>query len=92
MGDSIKAICTVELVSSVPQGCEFEFDYGFVTKTEPAGGNIKVYNTTAISPITISSAGKYTCTVTVLASDECQVDGAGKPRTSGSSTLGVRCA
>ena len=87
MGDSITATCTVQLNFNV-SGCNIEYIYGFKTNTVAAGAGVTLHNFVTISPVNISSAGEYTCTVTVLAGPYCQVNGSGQlsmPRTSDTS-------
>ena len=74
----------------------FEFNYGFATSRNytSAASGLKVYiNVVTTPPITISSAAdEYTCTVTLLASDQCQVNGTGNSRTSMPRRPRAQCA
>ena len=73
----------------------FVCDYGFTNHTVAAGAGINnLFNHAIISPVTISSAGEYTCTLTVIATDFCQgVDSKQvfTPKTSDTVTLSVEC-
>ena len=93
LGDAIFAICTVQLNFTVP-GCAFEYDYGFTTTTTPASTGTTAVSTVTVSPVNISLAGEYTCTVTVRHNDFCQGVGSEQvftPRTSDVVTLRVQC-
>ena len=93
LGDSITAICTAELNFTI-SGCDIKFDYGFKTITVATGAGVKLFNWVTISPVNISSAGEYTCTVTVTGGDFCQGVGSEQlfqPRTSDVVTLRVQC-
>ena len=94
LGDSITATCTIELYFNVP-GCIIEYVYGFKTNLVAAGAGVKLYNFASLSPVNISSAGEYTCNVTVLANGPCQVNGSEQrsiPRASDAVTLRMQCA
>ena len=94
LGDSVTASCTAQLNFKV-SGCVIEFDYGFITDDVAAGAGLNPHNFVTISPVNISSAGEYTCNVTVLAKGPCQVNGSGQrsmPRASDAVTLRVQCA
>ena len=70
VGSPIVLFCTAELTASV-SGAEIEFNYQFKNNKVAAGVGLTQTNTVRISPVTLSSAGKYTCTVTILASGVC---------------------
>ena len=94
VGDSITAICTAELNFTIP-GCEIKYDYGFKTTTVAVGASVKLFNFATISPVNISTAGEYTCTVTLTGGPFCQGVGSEQlfiPRTSDAVTLRVQCA
>ena len=53
-------------------GAMIKFEYGSIANnTITAVSGTNQTNTTTISPVSISSAGSYTCTVTVTASGVC---------------------
>ena len=70
IGDSVSFTCTATLSADI-SGAMIVFDYGFVSNMVPAVAGTTQTNTAPISPVTVSSAGSYTCTVNVTASSEC---------------------
>ena len=70
VGSSIDLTCTAVLSTDV-SGAMIDFDYGFIRIIMAAVSGTTQTHTTAISPLNISSAGEYTCTVTVTASGVC---------------------
>ena len=75
-------------------GAMIEFDYGLVTNTMPVVSGTTQNDTSIMVSATLSSAGEYTCTVTVTAPGMCGGDGS-EPAcpimTSDPVTLRVRC-
>ena len=59
------------MLSADISGATIVFDYGFSSKMVTADGSTTQTNTATISTVTISSAGEYTCTVSVTASGVC---------------------
>ena len=70
VGSSIDLTCTAMLSTGV-SGAKIVFDYGFDSNMVTASANTAQASTTTISPVSISSARSYTCTVTVTASGVC---------------------
>ena len=71
VGSSVTLFCTALLTVNI-SGAMIEFDYGFRSKSAFAASGTTQTNTTTISPVSISSAGEYTCTVTVTAPGVCE--------------------
>ena len=73
VGDSITAFCNATVSVDVSEAL-IEFDYRFMSNTVAAVAGTTQTDMTTISPVSISSAGEYTCTVTVTASGVCGGD------------------
>ena len=70
-----------------------EFDYGFTINSVPAGSGTNPLNAIIISPVSIFSAGEYTCTLTITAPGVCGggMEPACPTKTSDSVALMVKC-
>ena len=66
LGSSVTLNCTVTLNDDV-SGAMIEFDYRLDNVSVNTDSGTTLTSITTISPVTISSAGSYTCTVTVTA-------------------------
>ena len=88
VGNATLALCRAQLTVNV-SGCILQFDYGFVTIEVPGGSALDHYKFLALSPVNISSAGEYTCTVSVFDTDFCTRNIS--PKTSAAVTLTVQC-
>ena len=64
LGDNVTLFCTASLIKNI-NNLTIEFDYGFTNNSEIAVAGYNQTNTATISPVTLSSAGDYNCTVTV---------------------------
>ena len=89
LGNSTTASCVARLSVNV-SGCILRFDYGFVTNEVAGGSGLNQYNFRTLSPVNISSAGFYTCTVTVIDTHYCKRNSSQK--TSEAAVLNVQCA
>ena len=73
----------------------FSFDYRFMNNSVlTIPGSMQNSNNFMISPVTISSAGEYTCTVTVNETSVCGESGSESvcsSKTSAAVTLTVQC-
>ena len=93
VGENVGVYCTAELSVSVFGGV-IEFDYEFMNSSVSASNGTTHTSVAAISPVTVSSAGEYACTVTVTAPGVCGGGGsepACPTKTSNPVTLTVRC-
>ena len=88
-GSTIAGQCHAQFTVNV-SGCVLRFDYGFVTKEAPAGRGLELYNILLLSPVNVSSAGEYTCTVSVIDTTVCSRNIS--PKSSAAVTLKVQCA
>ena len=89
LGESTLATCIASVTVNVSL-CSVQFDYGLVTNEVAGGAGLDLYNTLTISPVTISSAGEYTCTVSIVDTLDCTRNIS--PKTSEAVTLKVQCA
>ena len=89
VGNITTAICHAQFTVNT-SGCILQFDYGFVTNEVSSGSGLDAYNIGMLSPVNISSAGKYTCTVSVIDFDFCTRNISAK--TSAAFNLIVQCA
>ena len=75
-------------------GAVLEFDYKLGDESVGIASGTTLTDTFVIAPVSISSAGSYTCTVTVTASGMCG-EGGSEPacptKTSNTISLTVRC-
>ena len=94
VGSSINLTCTAMLSVNVPEAM-FSFDYRFMNNSVlMIPDSMQSVNIFMISPVAISSAGDYDCTVTVTVSGVCGGGGsepACPTMTSDDVTLTVRC-
>ena len=92
VGSSVILTCTAMLSVDV-SGAMIEFDYGLGSTSVVTASNTTEANTATISSVSLSSAGDYTCTVTVTAPGVC--GGGSEPvcptKTSDPITLTVQC-
>ena len=88
VGNATTAVCHAQFTVNAP-GCTILFDYGLVTIEVPGGDGLDLYNFLALSPVNISSAGEYTCTVSVIDTDVCTRTIS--PKTGAAVTLTVHC-
>ena len=65
LGESTHATCIASVTVNVSL-CSVQFDYGLVTTEVAGGASLDLYNTLTLSPVTVSSAGEYTCTVSII--------------------------
>ena len=70
VGSSAWFICTVTLTTDVSEAM-VEFDYGFQMNLASISSGTSQLNSATISSMSLSSAGNYTCKVTVTASGVC---------------------
>ena len=94
LGSSVELTCTATLSMDV-FGAMIKFEYGSITtNTMPAVSGTSQTNKASIPLMSISSAGGYTCTVTVTATDVCE-EGGSEPdcptKTSNTISLAVEC-
>ena len=89
VGNTTIARCLAQITVNV-SGCILRYDYGFVTNEVPGGFGLDIYNFAILSPVNISSAGEYTCTVSVIDTDFCTRSIS--PKSSAAVTLKVQCA
>ena len=93
VGSSVYLTCSAMLSVDV-SGAVIEYDYGFMSNTTAVVAGTTQTNMATISPVEVSSAGDYNCTVIVTASGVC---GEGEPvpacpnKTSDPVTLKVQC-
>ena len=88
LGNDITARCLAQLTVNA-SGCILRFDYGSVKNLAPGGSALDLYNFLTLSPVNISSAGVYTCTVSVIDTGFCTRNISSK--TSEGVTLTVQC-
>ena len=88
LGNATTARCRAQFTVNV-SGCTLRFDYGLVTNEVTGGYGLDLYNTLTLSPVNISSAGEYTCTVLVIDTDLCTRNIS--PKTSAAVALTVQC-
>ena len=93
LGSPVTLTCTATLSTDV-SGTMIKFEYGSITNnTIAAVSGTSQTDTATISSVSISSAGDYTCTVTVTASGVC--GGGSEPAcptdTSSTVALTVQC-
>ena len=93
VGSSISLTCTAVLSVDV-SGAMIVFDYGFINNTVAAVAGNTQTDTATISPVEVSSADEYDCTVTVTAPGVCG-EGESQPacptNTSDAVALKVQC-
>ena len=92
-GSSANLTCTAILSVDV-SGAMIVFDYGFMTNTVAAIVGNNQTNMVTLSPVELSSASDYTCTLTVAAPGVCGGGGsepACPTKTSDPVTLNVQC-
>ena len=70
VGSFINLTCTAVLSVDV-SGAMIVFDYGFMNNTVPAVAGNNQIDMATISPVELSSANEYDCTVTVMAPGVC---------------------
>ena len=69
LGNNVTLFCNAKL-RVMNTCCEMiEFEYGFSQNSRTAFAGLNQTNTFVISPVTLSSAGNYSCTVNVTAND-----------------------
>ena len=95
MGNLTVIFCEAKLTVPVNTSkATLEFDYGVTIVTVPAGSGTTLTNIVTISPVSISSAGNYTCSMTVAAPGVCGGGGtepACPTKTSDPVALMVKC-
>ena len=93
VGRSVNLTCTAILSADI-SGAMIVFDYGFMTNTMAAVAGNTQTDMATLSPVELSSAGDYTCAVTVTAPGVCG-GGGSEPAcptvTSDPVTLNVQC-
>ena len=93
VGSSISLTCTAVLSVDV-SGAMIVFDYGFINNTVAAVAGNTQTDTATVSPVELSSADEYDCTVTVTAHGVCG-EGVSEPacptETSNTVALKVQC-
>ena len=93
IGSPINLTCTAVFSADVIETM-IQFDYGFMSNTVAAVAGITQTDMATISSVSLSSAGEYTCTVTVTASGVCGGNGsepACPTKTSDAISLTVQC-
>ena len=92
-GSSVTLTCIAKFSVDIT-GTMIEFDYGLLKNTVAANASTTQTDTAIISPVEISSAGEYTCTVTVTAPGVCgggDIEPACPNKTSDPMILTVQC-
>ena len=88
LGSSTIASCSAQFNFDVV-GCEVRFDFGFMTVKVNASSCLDLHQFFTLSPVRVSSAGKYSCDVSVSYTDDCRRN---VPTRSSAASLTVKCA
>ena len=88
LGSSTVASCSAQFNFDVT-GCVVRFDFGFMSVKVNPTSCLDLHQFFTLSPVRVSSAGKYSCDVSVSYTDDCRRN---VTKRTSAATLTVKCA